>query len=319
MTSQKLSGNNMEKILFVNNRSVAELFFNHYITHKFCKPDKDNTEFRIVKTMTSKTSMSDLLDDLCEKAKVYRWFYAPSECNNTIVSDVLLFLNERLHRQFRPIFMSLISAFRRGLITKIDLENYAVFIKNFYFTYGMICNGKSNAIQDIVYLYANKIENQFVSDLPIEFINKLKTYYPPFTQFESSFKLLGYSNTVKSYKTPSQKRDIQYILKNLEMYFQSNTNELSVENFSIEHIANDDGTESHCRIGNLLPLSTPINNHAGNNSLQQKISYYKKSNFIMVKNFISRYGQHEKLSDNDIDERSSQMAKIAYTKIWKLD
>jgi hypothetical protein len=59
-----------------------DLFFNHYVTHKYMKPDKDNSEFRIIKSFCPKDKMAQLLSDLCSKAEIYRWFYKPDECQN---------------------------------------------------------------------------------------------------------------------------------------------------------------------------------------------------------------------------------------------
>lgn len=314
----KLIWDEVEKMLFIKNRSVMEQFFTHYVAHKFGKPSGDNTEFRLFKEHSKKTNMSELLKDIHAKARIYRWFYLPEECDNKTIRSSLQFFSDNNHRQFRPIFLSIISAFNNGKINIDVTENFFTFIKHFYFAYGVVCKGKSNTIEDMVYDYARDIENNFSNEKFHEMLAKLRSYYPPFTQFQSSFKLLGYSNTVKSFRTPSKKKNVQYILKTIEMFYQSTTNELSVSDFTIEHIANDDGTEVHCRIGNLLPLATKINNNAGDNGFGEKIEYYKKSNLLSVKKFVERYGAKTSWNEKDIDIRSEYMADLAYNKIWKL-
>lgn len=77
-----------------------------------------------------------------------------------------------------------------------------MFLQNFYFAYGVICGGKSNALDDTVTDYAKKIETEDAKAGIIDFIKKLRTYYPPYSQFLTAFKLVGYSQKVKSYKTP---------------------------------------------------------------------------------------------------------------------
>ena len=193
-----------------------------------------------------------------------------------------------------------------------------MFLQNFYFAYGIICGGKSNALDDTVTDYAKKIETEDAKAGIIDFIKKLRTYYPPYSQFLTAFKLVGYSQKVKSYKTPAKKHDVQYILRALENYWQAKNNELSVQTFTIEHIGCDNGEESHCRIGNLLPLAAGVNNSIGDDLFVDKISQYKKSNFVSVKKFVERYGSKTKWTEQDIDARATHMAELAYNIIWSI-
>ncbi len=218
--SAKIKWDNMEKKLFLNKNSVLEYFFTHYVAHRYEKPVQDNTEFRIIKAHCPKSNMTSFLDDLYNKANIYRWFYLPEECDNNTIRAALQFFNDNNHRQFRPILMSIISAYIQNKINKDTAENFFIFIQNFYFAYGMVGNGKSNLIEDMVYNYARKIENEFSKGIIDEFMDKLQGYYPSFEQFLTTFKLLGYSNTLKSYRTSSKKKDVQYILKNIEDYYQ---------------------------------------------------------------------------------------------------
>lgn len=314
----KIQWDGLEKILFVNGKSVIDLFFNHYVTHKYIKPDKDNSEFRIIKSKCKKDEMSFLLSDLCNKAKIYRWFYIPDECNNLVIKEVLSFFNGCNHRQFRPIFLSLISANNKQLMTENELEQVLIFLKNFYFAFGMVCNGTSNIIENIIYSFAVKIETNYNADLIPKMSQQLSKYYPDFKRFESLFKVIGYSNKIKLYHTPSKKKTVQYILRSFEEYYQSSNRELTVGDFSIEHIGNDNGEDSHCQIGNLLPLSQPINNNAEDKTFTDKLTYYKQSNYITIKKFLERYGAEANWKEDFIIKRAKYMAKLAYENIWKL-
>ena len=197
-------------------------------------------------------------------------------------------------------------------------EKFFLFLQNFYFAYGVVCGGKSNALDDTVTDYAKRIENEDAKTGIIDFVKKLRAYYPPYPQFLTAFKLIGYSQKVKSYKTSAKKHDVQYILRTLENYWQAKNNELSVQTFTIEHIGCDNGEESHCRIGNLLPLAEAVNNRIGDDLFVNKISQYKNSNFVSVKNFVQRYGTKTKWTEQDIDTRAMCMAELAYNKIWSI-
>ncbi len=219
----------------------------------------------------------------------------------------------------RPLFLSVISAYKHKKITEQAAEQFFKVIKNFYFGYGVVCGGKSNSIEDMVYQYAQKIEKGDAL-LAIQELNiKLKQYYPDYKTFEAHFILLGWSHCVKNYKTTSKKKVVQYILSSIEEYYLEHNRELAVLNFTLEHIANDDGTSSHCMIGNLLMLAEPINENAANKMFTDKISYYKSSNFVSTKNFVQRYHNFNEWGDNEIENRGKYMAKLAYDVIWRFE
>lgn len=313
----KLKWDVMETKLYIDKRSVMDSFFTHYIAHRFGKPDKDNTEFRIVKQYCDRTHMEDLLDDLAEKACYYRMFYCPSECDNISIRKTLQFFADKNHRQFRPLFLSAISAYKKGKITEREAELFFQLLNNFYFGYGVVCGGKSNTIDDIVYEYALKIENEDAHSAIWELKLKLQQYYPDYSTFESNFILLGWSHSVKYYKTMSKKKIVQYILSSIEEHFQNKNGELAILKFSLEHIANDDGTTSHCTIGNLLMLAEPINGNAQDRPFVEKLSFYERSNFISTKNFVNRNKNIDEWENDQIEKRGKYMAKLAYNEIWK--
>ena len=138
-----------------------------------------------------------------------------------------------------------------------------------------------------------------------------------YNTFEANFVLLGWSHRVKSYKTPSRKKAVQYILSGIEEHYLACNQELTVHNFSIEHIANDDGSADHCKIGNLLMLAEPINGGAADKVYTEKIPYYKRSNFVSTQKFVELYGELADWSDSNIINRGKYMAKLAYDTIWK--
>lgn len=45
----KIQWDKLEDLLFVDKRPIITTFFNHYVTHRYEKPTKDNSEFRIIK------------------------------------------------------------------------------------------------------------------------------------------------------------------------------------------------------------------------------------------------------------------------------
>lgn len=315
----KLKWDAIESKLYIKNKSALDNFFAHYVTHRYEKPSKENSEFRIIKQYSDRAHMNDLLDDLFDKASYYRMFYRPEECDNLTIREALKFFLENNHRQFRPLFLSVISAYQHKKITEKNAEDFFKTVRNFYFAYGVVCGGKSNTIEDKVYEYARKIENDDAAQAMRELKDKLGSYYPDYDSFEAHFLLMGWSHNVKRYNTPSKKKEVQYILRGIEDFYLSHTAELSIREFTIEHIANDDGTESHCTIGNLLMLAEPINGNASNKEFIEKIPHYSQSQFVSTRNYVQRYGHLSSWAESDIKKRGQFMAKLAYEAIWKFE
>jgi len=315
----KMDWKELENNLFLDDSSRMKDFFASYITHKYKKPEKNETEFQIIKKNCSREEMRTLLDDLCQKCKIFRWFYEPEKACVKQVTELLKLFKELQIRHFRPLLLSLFSVYKSDVIDKKQLEYFVRQIENFYFAHGLVCAIDSKYLESTI--HNNAVQMERASDMSsIEvFFKKLSTYYPNYSQFEENFLSLGYSKKVKTYQTPMKINKLRYILIQIERQNLKTTGELEVNKISIEHIANDDGNDAHCRIGNLLLLSETINNKIGNKTFSEKLEYYKNSHLISVKDFLERYGTKKEWTENEIRERGKHLAKLAYKDIWKFD
>ena len=114
-------------------------------------------------------------------------------------------------------------------------------------------------------------------------------------------------------KKQKKKKIIQYILNKIEDHYHGKTNELKINNLTIEHIVPKSSNEALVgMLGNLLPLGPEINGDAGAKSIKDKIPFYKKSQFKIVKEFLSEYG--DSFSSDQIKKRTEKLAKILYDK-----
>lgn len=328
----------IEKRLFINETDYLDMFLTHYITHKYEKPHKLSTEFRIVKEKCPKNEVKKLLEDIEKKSSMYKFFIVPDQIEPKTfllpddikkeetaidgivkIKESLDFFVKRNHRQFRPLFLSVLSQYKKKIITFEDIIRFFTFIENFYFAFGVVCLKKSNIIETQIYSYANLIEKDTTKKSLQELYDKLKEFYPDETTFINMFQEIGCSKHNKKYKTKKNKINVQYILKKFENYY-NNTNELSVNKFSIEHISGDsNNNDICCKIGNLLPLAGRINKNAKDKPVANKIQNYKNSQFNMVKIFLSEYQKKQIWNDDTIIERGKKMAKVAYNNIWKLN
>ena len=148
-----------------------------------------------------------------------------------------------------------------------------------------------------------------------ELVEELNSIKPNYNTFKRNFLVKGFSNKNKDLKV--NRSIVNYILQKIE-YYKQNTDEFIINNLTIEHIANDDGTESTARIGNLLPLSKSINSNCGDAPLKDKILKYRNSGFILVKEFLEHNSEKEEWTDKNIVERTNALAKLSYEKVWKL-
>ena len=110
-------------------------------------------------------------------------------------------------------------------------------------------------------------------------------------------------------------KKIQYIFSKIERYKMS-TNELDIAFISLEHINSQSTKKNYVGyIGNLLPLSAELNSACKSKTFAQKMELYKKSQFITVKEFCNTHENKSEWSENDINQRTEELAILMYKKI----
>ncbi len=295
-------------------------FLVHYFVARFPKKTTHVNVFEIVKNGIPKDKVMELLDELVECSNLYVYFYNPSLYNNTTISECLEFFNMENQRQFRPVFLAFFLAFKRGKISESELEKVFILIRNFYFSFGLVCKNTSNLIENGVYKVANEVYNATNSISANVFGEVFQKYLPSKETFINNFVEKGYSNKNKLYTNSKSKKETKYILYKMEEYYQiQNGGELvcNMDRCNVEHINCDsDLDDSPCKVGNLLLLSSTINKSIEDKAFSEKVSEYKKSNLLNVKKFVEYYGNLEVWSDENIIKRARKMAELAYNKIW---
>ncbi len=303
-----------------NNSNNIEQFLEHYFTARFGKRNKNETIFELVKNKIEKTKIVDLLDELVKCSKYYCYFYNPTSYDNKVVSECLEFFKMENQRQFRPIFIAYFLAFEKQIITQSEMEKAFLYLRNFYFAFGLLCKNTSNIVESGVYTVANKIYNATEQVDSNIFTSVFTKYYPSEDTFVNAFIEKGYSNHNKLYTNSKNKKEIYYILKKFEEYFLNENGgelQISLDRCNIEHIMKDSEIDDiPCKIGNLLLISTGINSNCADKTFEEKLEKYKTSQLNNVKNFVKYYGKKEDWNYDLIKERSRRMAKLAYEKIW---
>ncbi|MCH5159912.1 MAG: DUF262 domain-containing protein [Clostridiales bacterium] len=345
----------MEKHLTIKNNCYLPNFIVHYAIHKYEKPDKTNTLLRIIKKANQKNNTKSILSDLYEKSMYYKYIVNPHDILESDLFDqkdireniysILLYFSLKNQSQYRPLLLSLFSQVKQykekyydsemqyssGKVEKEELTRY----KNLYrecqkdvneaFTYllhfllveTVIKKEQPKTFEQTVHELAASIENNTKTVKSIR--DELKISITK-DMFVSSFCLLGYSNKVDIYKRSKTKYDVRQLLRMYELHLQG-TDELTIDNMTIEHISNDSKENINtCYIGNLLPLAESIQKDIGlETSLKGKLPFYKKSKFATVKQFVDKYGAHSTWNNKKIDERSRYIAEIFYNEIFNLN
>lgn len=143
----------------------------------------------------------------------------------------------------------------------------------------------------------------------------LKQKVPALETVREGFKGLTFTNDETKHK-----KLIQYIFRRWEL-FLTKTYELEPAQISIEHIAPQTEVKlEHCvgSIGNLLPLGGQINNIADTKDFKSKIGLYKQSKLSTVAEFVNKYEGRTDWTEKEINERTIEIADLAFMQIWKL-
>jgi len=297
-----------------------EQFLMHFATYKFGKPDKNDGVFRTIKFNAEKTKVKELLDDIVNSSENYKFFYNTELITNDNIRNCLEYFKMINHRQFRPLFLALFSANCKKNINDKELEETIVFLKNFYFAFGTVIGKTSNLIENRIYEYANKIENKFTVDILKKLRQDLLVFYPVENDFKSMFINISYSNKNKLYTNSNNKKIANYVLLEIEKYFQQTSEVIcNIKNCNIEHIKLDSENDSYpCKIGNLLLIDESLNGKMKDKSFEDKVLYLKKSQLNIVKKFLSNYGDKDDWNDDNINQRGIKLAELAYKKVWKI-
>lgn len=291
-------------------------FIKHFWISKYEKLKDEDEIYHYFKTEVSQSEMPNFLKELQESALDYnRIATANRKKINSKLDFVLSSLITFRTSQIRPIALSLFSVYNKNLITEKEITKYLEILEHFHFIYTAICSTPANKVEKIYHKYAPLIRNNFSKKIIYELVEELNSIKPNYNTFKRNFLVKGFSNKNKDLKV--NRSIVNYILQKIE-YYKQNTDEFAINNLTIEHIANDDGTENTARIGNLLPLSKNINSNCGDEPLKDKIIKYSNSSFIMVNEFIKHNSDKEEWSDKNIGERTTALAKLSYEKVWKL-
>lgn len=261
-----------------------------------------------------------LVEDLSISLDIYIEIISPDE-NNYIKQqkkpelDFLKSISKFRGVQTRVILLAFYKKFKNFENNKKKLrhdkkENLLKFLSDFHFAFfGLKLKNRANLLSTPYNKFVEELDKALTQDDIYKAIESLKYKLISLLnkkQFKDGFIELKFSKKEENYSFASQ-----YAIKRI-------SNELENKPFndsfySIEHILDEEYNAKHCDIGNLTVLETKINadineyKQKNNTKLKysDKIDYYKKSKYEMVKKLIKEYPNFSK---EDIDNRNKKLA-----------
>lgn len=300
-----------------------------YVRHFWLSNYEFSTEDKIYKSFKRKTTSDKIrikkfLDHLVKEAEYYKKITMPLSIDwrqqeEKSIYDSLVALNIFKVTQVRTFLLALLAQREKKLITLTDLKECASALENFHFLFSAITSSRASGLESKYSKFARdlrsctntKSSREVLNDLKNDLIQKV----PPLETVREGFKRLTYTND-----ETRNKKLIQYIFRRWEQFlFQ--TDELEPAQNSIEHVVpQSDKKLEHCvgSIGNLLPLGGEINNLADTKDFKTKIELYKESKLSIVAEFVKKYEGRTDWTEKEINERTLEIADLAFTHIWNL-
>ncbi|MDY4787832.1 MAG: DUF262 domain-containing protein [Bacilli bacterium] len=285
----------------------VDIFLKHYVTHKYGKKsdNKENRPYKIISKNEKDRDKTNLINDLKLKAKYYDKMLTYSNCSDN-EKKIFMFFKQRRQQQFRPIVMGLMHQKDLGNITDEVYNGALNYLYAFFICYNIIGDQTSNKIEDIVYGYSNKLENDFGPLTLNNMKRSMAERIPSDVHMKNSIKNIKYSNKKKAYSDSKKADNVRAIFEVLERK-KGFDGELSTEKVNIEHCYPDskgEDDEKNFTIGNLMLLEIELNNRCNAKTLSEKKKIYKESKLKCPQELVNV------IINNafDIDERSNNIA-----------
>lgn len=272
-------------------------FVKHYATHKYRTSAHDGvSDYQTIRLANKGLSTQELLDDIRLKATYYCRLISPScsgeDANcSTVEYRVYSFFKKRRYEQIRPILLSLIHQKELNKLSVNIYEKTISFLFDFFICYNIIGQESSNKITNIVYSMSHELETNYSEEVLQELISKLNRKLPTKENFLSAFSLIGWSHHGGFYDDNKNKERVQIVLELLERNKSANER---CEDFTIEHILDDNENEENGKIGNLIPLEEKLNKRWEGKPFEEKLNIYKQSTLSRLE--IFRPGTRQKIS-----------------------
>lgn len=298
----------LEKIEELLSTSI-DLFLKHYVTHKYGKkPDTgESRPYKLIIKNEKNNDKSLLLADFELKSKYYHKIISLENCSE-LEKKIFSFFKPRRQQQFRPLILGLMHQKDLLNITANQYNETMVYLYSFFICYNVIGEQTSNKIEDIVYGYSEKIENNFSTNLLSKFKSSMIERMPSEQQFKQTIRNIKYSHVRKAYSSSRKAENVRAIFEILERDIGCEE-DLSSDNVNIEHCYLDSASEDNDVIGNLILLEKPLEDRCKDKTIEDKKELYKQSKLKLPMLLVEEIGEKNAF---DIEKRTNDLADSLY-------
>lgn len=279
--------------------------------------------FPVLKKKITKENANDYLDALVSDSKIYRSISEPNydwRKNESEVSRSLGAIQLFKLSQPTPAILSLVRAYRAGVIKFGKLRDALRAIEKFHFVFTAVTSSRSSGGISAMYSsFARKLfeaaNSQEASEEISSLIEKLRSKRPSLDEFRVAFKEIYYTNS-----NSKQKTLVRYVLRgfseNFGYKYPVDFDDLTIEHVQPQSKIGVDGwTEVNVgRLGNLIFLDQKMNGKLDVKSFKEKMAVLEQQGYTVPEAMRGR----DDWSVTDVDQHTEAMALIAYDTIWKI-
>ena len=278
--------------------------------------------YKDIKRKVGKNQAKPLLNDLVKDAKTYREIQETSfrkwSKNERQIKESLDALNLFRVKQPLPMVLALMHAYEAGQLKLGQVQDMLRTIEDFHFLFTAITSQRSSGGISFMYaLHARNLLNATDTNTRGRVLNelkrKLKDKLPPYEEFVANFSLLSFTD-----EFTKQKRLIQYVLSKIDRKHSGGV-AVDYDQMTIEHITpQSDSSVSREVIGNVGNLLLCESNFNSNQLAAKSFPEKKK---LLAKSGIKLdppLKDSTKWKEAEIASRAAWMAKVAFTKVWKM-
>lgn len=301
----------------------VDMFIYHYWASRYeAVPLKKI--FPVFKKRVSKDSAKEYLDSLLEDSKIYRSIHDTAydwTKNEIEVSRSLSALQMFKVSQQTPAILSLVRAFRDGVIKYSKLRDAVSAIEKFHFQFTAITSSRSSGGISAMYSsFARRLyeaeNSQDAANEIANLIEKLRARRPSLDEFKVSFRAVMYTNLISK-----QRNLVRYILRKVSEHegykYPKGYDELTIEHIHpqsvIDHKKGWDFL-SVGKIGNLMLLDQTANGKVDVKNFKEKIEFLTSNGYVVPKELV---GLNEWTAE-EMWKRTDNIAELCYTKIWNI-
>jgi len=273
-----------------------------------------------VKKANAKSELASMLEDAAYYRSLHDVDFGGWTKQESNIAGALRALMLFRVRQQVPCTLSLVRAYRKGIIKKKALESALCTIENFHFQFTAITSQRSSGGISGMYaalgrrLYSSK-DSQEAADIIKDIKKKLSERVPSESEFVSLFPDLLYTNTLSK-----QRALVKYVLVKIAKYDQvalpGNWDDLTIEHV-IPQTKIDDGTygeELIGQLGNLLLVPSALNEKLKDKPFSDKKKILLKAKYPLPDEMAQAMDWTPEL----LKKRTESLALKAYQQVWRI-